>query len=158
MKKKAKIIISVIILIIILTIFDIISIYKLNRPIFIIKKAYNKYYGLFYDTYYCPEFTLPQIKIKGTKYSCSTQTNYLGTVKEIKDTTKNIKDFVCAEALESFYEDENYVYYNNCIKSKYIIVKYESGFEETVTNALKNGTITISYLDKYNIDYIKYDK
>jgi len=37
-------------------------------------------------------------------------------------------------------------------------VRYESGFEETISSALKNGTIDISYLDKYDIDYIKYEK
>ena len=65
---------------------------------------------------------------------------------------------MCAEALEGFYEDENYQYYYSCIKGKYIVAKYENGYEEKVSDALKYGTITISDLDKYNIGYIKYDK
>ena len=36
-----------------------------------------------------------------------------------------------------------------------MIVKYESGFEETISDALKYGTIKISDLDRFNIDYIK---
>ena len=44
------------------------------------------------------------------------------------------------------------------MKDKHMIVKYESGFEETISNALKHETITISDLDEYNISYIKYEK
>ena len=36
-----------------------------------------------------------------------------------------------------------------------MIVRYESGFEETISSALENGTIDISDLDRYGIDYIK---
>ena len=36
-----------------------------------------------------------------------------------------------------------------------MIVRYESGFEETISSALENGTITISDLDRYGISYIK---
>lgn len=74
------------------------------------------------------------------------------------DTSKDIKDFACAEMLESFYEDNNYTYYWNCVKSEYVIVEYESGYKEMISDALKNGTITIEDLDNYNIEYIKYEK
>ena len=66
--------------------------------------------------------------------------------------------FSCAEALDKFYEDENYEYYYNCLKSKYIVVIYEDNSEETVKDALKKGHIKISDLDNYKIDYIKYEK
>ena len=79
-------------------------------------------------------------------------------VKEIVDKTKSINDFACAEALESFYEDEEYIYFWNCIKNKYMVVKYNSGYEELVSMALKNGAITISDLDRFNIEYIKEKK
>lgn len=82
----------------------------------------------------------------------------IGKVIEIVDTTKEIKNFACVEILEEFYEDDNYTYYYNCMKGKYIIVKYESGYEETVKNALKYQSITINDLDNYNISYIKYEK
>lgn len=39
-----------------------------------------------------------------------------------------------------------------------MIVKYENGYEETISNALKNNTIKISDLDDYNISYIKETK
>ena len=79
-------------------------------------------------------------------------------IKEIIDKTKTMIIFSCAEALDQFYEDEQYQYYFNCLKSKYIIVKYQDGSEETVKEALKNNRIKISNLDEYKIDYIKYEK
>lgn len=153
MKKAIIFIISILALFLL----DLISIFTLNRPLFATKGNFSyQYLGLLYDIHNCPEHLSPQIKIKGNKFTCAkAQTN---KDLEIIDTTKNIKDFACAETLEEFYQDENYTYYYNCIKSKYIIVKYEDGSEETVENALKNGTITIEDLDRYNIDYLKYSK
>lgn len=79
-------------------------------------------------------------------------------IKRIIDKTKTMFSFSCAEALDMFYEDENYQYYYNCLKSKYIIVEYIDGSEETVKSALKNNRININELDNYNIEYIKYEK
>lgn len=79
-------------------------------------------------------------------------------IKEIKDLTKTMINFSCAEALDKFYEDVNYEYYYNCLKSKYIVVIYEDNSEETVKDALKKGHIKISDLNNYKIDYIKYEK
>ena len=82
----------------------------------------------------------------------------IDTLEEIVDTTKNIKDFACAEMLEEFYQDDEYIYYYNCIKSSYILVKFKDGFQMTVEEALKKDLITIKDLDEYKIDYIKYNK
>lgn len=151
MKKWIKISLIVISVIILCVIIDLICIFTLNRPVFALKKD-NYYVGLFYNTYNCPEFSIPQIKSKTSKFFCSKEK--IGNIVDIVDTTKTIKNFNCAEALEQFYEDEENKYFYSCIKSKYIIVKYESGYQETVENALKNGTINISDLDLYNISYI----
>ena len=162
MKKFIKIFLIIIGIIILSIIIDLVCIFTINRPIFAIKDdcdcLYSVYRGLFYDTYNCPEYSVPQIKAKGTKFSCSISRVDIGSVVEIVDTTKDIKDFVCAEALEEFYSDDNYSYYWECIKDKYMIVRYESGFEETINSALKNGTIDIYDLDRYGISYIKYKK
>ena len=161
MKKFIKIFLIIISIIILSIIIDLVCIFTINRPIFAIKDdcdcLYSVYRGLFYDTYNCPEYSMVQIKSKGTKFSCAINRMDIGNVVEISDTTKGIKNFVCAEALEEFYSDDNYAYYWNCIKNKYMIVRYERGFEETISNALKNGTITISDLDRYGIGYIKDD-
>lgn len=161
MKKWIKIIVLVVALITLTIIIDLTCIFTINRPLFAQSEDYGTYAvykGLFFNTYNCPEYSIPQIKGKRTKFTCATVRINIGNVKEIKDTTKEIKDFACAEALESFYEDDNYTYYWSCIKNKYMIVKYESGYEETISNALKHGTIEISDLDKYNISYIKENK
>ena len=79
-------------------------------------------------------------------------------IKKIIDKTKKMLNFSCAEALDKFYEDENYEYYYDCLKSKYIIVEYKDGSEGTVKEALKQKRITIEDLDNYKIKYIKYKK
>ena len=161
MKKFIKIFLIIIGIIILSIIIDLVCIFTINRPIFAIKDdcdcLYSVYRGLFYDTYNCPEYSVPQIKSKGTKFSCAISRSDIGDVVDIVDTTKDIKDFVCAEALEEFYSDDNYAYYWECIKDKYMIVRYESGFEETISSALRNGTIDISDLDRCGISYIKDD-
>jgi len=159
MKKILKMLLVIVNIIVLSIIIDLICIFTIHRPLFAIKvRTPYTYTGIFYNTYNCPEYSTPQIKAKGTKFNCAVSRVDIGKVTEIVDMTKSIKDFACAEALEQFYEDEKYDYYYNCVKGKYIIVKYESGYEETVSNALKYGTITINDLDKYNISYIKYEK
>lgn len=159
MKRLFKIIIAIIGIIILSIIVDLICIFTLNRPLFALKvRTPYTYTGIFYNTYNCPEYSMPQIKSKKTKFSCSVDRINIGKIDKIVDTTKNKLNFVCAEVLEQFYEDEEYEYFYNCMKGKYVIVRYENGYEETVANALKYKTITISDLDKYNIEYIKYKK
>ncbi len=158
MKKKFKIILGLIGIIILLFLIDIVLIFTINRPIFAIKDASGYVYnGLFYDTYICSEYSVPQVKLKGTKFSCSFIKINVGKVVSIKDISKDIKDFACADALESFYEDDNYTYYWSCIKNNYVIVEYENGYKEKVSDALKYGTITMKDLDNYNIQYVKYE-
>ncbi len=158
MKKSFKIFIIIVGIIIIGFAIDFICIFIISRPILAIKDENNVYKGMFYNVYNCSEYAVPQIKLKGTKFACTEIKFQIGNVIEIVDTTKDIENFACAEALEQFYEDENYRYFYSCIKSKYIIVKYENGYEETVENALKYGTINIGDLDTYKIKYIKEEK
>lgn len=130
-----------------------------NNPIIKIKEYYNggdlnsKSKGVIVDTINCSNGKKDAI-IKGFSYSCSYNSdNYI-----LVDKTKNIKDFSCAEAFESFYEDESYMYYWNCMKNKYMVVQYDDGHEETISQALQKGTIEIQILDKFYIDYIKEEK
>lgn len=159
MKKIFKILISFLVIIVLCLALDLIFIFTMNRPLFGIqvRQPYT-YTGLFYNVYNCPEYPMAQIKSKNSKFSCAISRSDIGRVVDIVDETKNMKNFACAEALEGFYEDDNYQYFFSCIKGKYVVVKYESGFQETVENALKYGTITIDDLDNYSIDYIKYNK
>jgi len=161
--KILKIILISIGIIVLGVIVDITCVFTINRPIFAVREDNGDsinviYRGLFYDTYNCAEYSMPQIKSKGDKIACSTIRINLGKITNIIDKTKDKKNFVCAEALESFYEDDKYTYYWPCIKNQYMIVKYQSGYEETISTALKYGTITINELDISNIKYIKGSK
>ncbi len=135
------------VVIVLLFVIDMVCIFTVNRPLFAIQNdGGNVYRGVFYDVYNCAEYSVPQIKRKGLKLACS---DVKVNVISVRDTSKDVKDFACAEELESFYEDSNYTYYWSCIKNEYIIVEYENGYKEKVNDALKYGTITIQDLDRY---------
>lgn len=123
-----------------------------NNPIIGVQTRNMKKVGILVDTYHCGNGKHDTV-LKGFSYSCS----YNGGNYILVDQTKNQKDFVCAEALESFYEDENYTYYWSCIKNNYMIVKYTDGSQELISEALKQKHIDIQVLDKFNISYIKMD-
>ena len=151
MVKKVLIVIGVIIGIIFLDsiqalVFD-------NNPIIGIQSRNMKMVGILVDTHHCGNGKHDAV-IKGFSYSC----NYEGGKYILVDETKEINDFACDEALEGFYEDENYTYYWSCIKNKYMIVKYDDGSKELISEALKNNHIDIQILDKFNISYIKEEK
>lgn len=157
--KILKIFLKAILVLFILFIIDIFCIFTINRPLFAYKvNNENLYKGIFYNVYNCDEYSKPQIKMKGSKFSCSFNNKNLKEIKEIVDKSKTVEDFACAQALEKFYEDDTYIYYWSCIKNSYIIVKYNNGQEEYVSDALNNGDITINDLDLYNIKYIKQEK
>ncbi len=86
----------------------------------------------------------------------STEQQPVGVV-EIIDIAKR-DNIGCDAALQQFYSDEEYNYFYPSIKSEYVVVKYSDGTEETVENALKNGKISISDLDRFEINYIKEKK
>ena len=71
MKKGLKIIILVFIGIILLIVIDFVCIFTINRPLLAIKDNNQVYRGLFYDTYNCHEYSIPQIRVKGTKLTCT---------------------------------------------------------------------------------------
>lgn len=61
-------------------------------------------------------------------------------------------------ALELFYTDDRYNYYFSNIISQYIIVEFDDGTKNNVKDALIAGEITISDLDKFEIQYSKTKK
>ena len=74
MKKLLKITLGVVGIIVLIVIIDLVCIFTINRPIFSQGEDYGThavYKGLFFNTYVCPEFSTPQIKTKGTKYTCA---------------------------------------------------------------------------------------
>lgn len=159
MKKIGNIILIIVAVIVLHTIIDLIAIYSFNRPVFAVKGDNYKYHGLFYDTYFCREYSAPFIKAKWNKYECIIPNENIITedktkkISKIEDLMMTRNDLMCAQALETFYSDSEYEYYFNCMKSGMIIVTYEDGTEENVKEALNNGNITIEDLDKHNIGY-----
>lgn len=75
-------------------------------------------------------------------------------VVDIVDRTQ-IEPLTTADALEGFWQDEEYNYYFPSIKSHYIIVLYSNGSAQTVKEALAEGRITLADLDRFGIGYGK---
>lgn len=76
MKKWLKIMFGIVGIIVLLFVIDLICIFAINKPLFAIKEDNGNsvdvvYRGLLYDTYICPEYSVPQIKGKGTKFICA---------------------------------------------------------------------------------------
>ena len=59
-------------------------------------------------------------KIIFISYSC----NYEGGKFTLVDETKEIKDFACDDALDPFYNDENYIYYWYYLFNSFIFRSY----------------------------------
>ena len=73
-------------------------------------------------------------------------------IAKIVDLTKE-KDLPYDQVLEMFYEDGEYQYFFDGIKSHYIEVYYRDGGAEMLLAAMKNGYVTIEDLDAFGIDY-----
>lgn len=154
MKIWLKITICIIVVILVCVLVDIIYIYTKLKPVFAIKRlcdgcTNNVYYGLFYDTYVCNQYTVPQIKLKWTKYSCVDVPQ--DKTFEIIDTTE-----VCAEALEGIYTDITGDYYLTCIKSQNISIKFSDGTTYSLNYVLNNNILTIKELIDGGLGVIKY--
>ena len=63
----------------------------------------------------------------------------------------------CAQAIEYFYEDNEYRYYFTCIKSNsmYVIV---NGVEYKLVDALNNGIVTMKELENNGYKFLKESK
>lgn len=76
MKKILKLILIIFAFIIFYVVVDIFSIYTRSKPLFPVKGTLpNMYVGIFYDTYNCAEYAVPQVKLKGTKFTCLEKIN-----------------------------------------------------------------------------------
>ena len=119
--------------------------------------------GLFVDSYYCIDGKIDTV-IKGFSYSCSSDLDKEKDeeVKKYKEVLKIVdestEDESFGQMLEEFYEDENYIYSFPDTRSSVIVVYYVDGSKENVKDALKNGHIDISELDKFEIKYYKTKK
>lgn len=72
---------------------------------------------------------------------------------EIIDAT-----YSCAQSLEKFYEDDNYVYYFPCMQSTSVFVKFPNGNKLLVTKALEDNKVTIDELIKAGLKVYSKEK
>lgn len=82
--------------------------------------------------------------------------NFVDTIKEIKDITNNMNGMCFPDGfdvIEAFFEDESYIYTFSSPISLHVIVEYTDGSIENIKEALENGHIQITDLDKYSIHY-----
>jgi len=87
--------------------------------------------------------------------------NFVDTIKEIKDITNNMNGMCFPDGfdvIESFFEDESYIYTFGSPISQYVVVEYTDGSTESINEALENGHVQITDLDKYNINYASVSK
>lgn len=154
MKKFLKMFLIVIVVIVAIILLDSIQALVFdNNPIIGIQTRNMKKVGILVDTYHFGNGKHDTV-IKGFSPSSA----FYGGEYILVDETKDKEDFACDDALEPFYDDENYTYFWSCIKNKYMIVKYSDGSKELISDALKQGHIDIQVLDKFNISYIKEEK
>ena len=146
MKKSLKIILGIIVGIVLCFVIDLIFIFTFNRPLFAVRENNgNIYIGIFYDTYNCHEFSMPQIKSKLSKFNC--------TVKE-----DNLLDGIKVNWYIEFDEENNYILCDNEDKDIVDGVCYMGSYAIPKGDILKNPTIEL-YLDHYykDGDYIAAD-
>lgn len=134
------------------------SINELLKNIFLLEKNKINYKDLFRKIII---IVIPIILVLGvvliSEKKYINKNNQPFTHLKIIDKVKE-ENMACAEALEQFYEDKEYIYYFPCIKSKNVIVIYSNGYQETVATSLEYGDITIEDLERNNIEFIKHKK
>lgn len=57
--------------------------------------------------------------------------------------------------LETFYEDDGYTYYFNCVKSMHVRVHYADGSFKPLKEALAAGDVTVADLEDFGIEFAK---
>lgn len=122
----------------------------------------REYYGLGYKVLKCNTLIgdkTIKIGLYNMDYSCKNNSLSIDTSDfKIIDETE-----ICAEALEQFYEDEDNIYYYNCIRSATTFVKFVDGTKMTIKDAVNNKLITIEQLqnklkENEDIGIIAYQK
>ena len=122
-------------------------------------------FGFFGDIYHVPDtFESIVFRYDESEIVTAVEIEYRNEVPgdalfivEIRDREKE-EHLDCAEAEELFFEDDEYEYYFNVIKSHYVIVTYNDANSEDIITALNSGRATIADLDEFDIEYTKKPK
>ena len=81
-------------------------------------------------------------------------TDTANEIENIIDLTQS-GDFYTGDLVEKFYSDDTYSYSFASVKSEYIIVNFMDGTEQNIRDALAEGKIKITDLDRFGIKYYK---
>ena len=135
MKRSLKIIIGVIIGIVLYFTIDLVCIFTIDRPLFAIKDDNGDsvniiYKGLFYNVYNCMEYSLPQIKAKGTKFNCSIEEIKLQDESKYKITNDPLNMSIKKNSLtpeEATLIIKNNTNYTYTYGQSYTLEKYVDG-------------------------------
>ena len=122
-------------------------------------------FGCFGDIYHVPDtFESIVFRYDESEIVTAVEIEYRNEVPgdalfivEIRDREKE-EHLDCAEAEELFFEDDEYEYYFNVIKSHYVIVTYNNANSEDIITALNSGRATIADLDEFDIEYTQKPK
>ena len=122
-------------------------------------------FGFFGDIYHVPDtFESIVFRYDESEIVTAVEIEYRNEVPgdalfivEIRDREKE-EHLNCAEAEELFFEDDEYEYYFNVIKSHYVIVTYNNANSEDIITALNSGRATIADLDEFDIEYTQKPK
>ena len=80
-------------------------------------------------------------------------------IPKITIIDKSNPNELCAQAIDYFYEDDNYKYYFTCIKSNSIYIKVEnSNVEYSLRHALTEGIVNIRQLELNGLKFFKESK
>lgn len=80
-------------------------------------------------------------------------------IPKITIIDKSNTNELCAQAIDYFYEDDNYKYYFTCIKSNSIYIKVgNSNVEYSLRNALTEGIVNIRQLELNGLKFFKESK
>lgn len=156
MKNIIKILLFILFLIFCIALDFVCSKYLNNTPFISTKtKEGNNtiYKSLLYDVYYCENETgelIRNFEPKNSDFACP--------VVEIKKYNYKINEIVTdvyAEALETFYEDDEYICTYNVIKSSLVKVEFDNGEVYTIKEVLENKLIDIEELIEQGIPCVR---
>lgn len=95
--------------IVLLFVVDILCISFFSRPLFAVRGSTPYMWkGLLYNTYICPEYTAPTIKLKGSKFSCSD--NFTHKIDAVQSNATQ-----CNTSPKLYYEESGRRVYIYCL-------------------------------------------
>lgn len=162
--KIVQSILCVISVIAIVFLIDLFCIGDTGKPAVYLKEEITDthifYKGLAYNVYNCNSRNVENgifIVKKKKEFKCKSlivESVKKVVVTNIIDKTKEDPNFKCNNNKEVLFVDDNNIYYFPCPKSEFIVVEYDDKTTENIKDAISKGSILMSDLEKFKIDYL----